>query len=90
MITKTIFGISKAFKNAINKTIDDVFFPYKLVRPEALKILDLPPDFSQKELDTKFKNFYVANSVENKGSPYIQEKIKGAYKLLKKASKSQC
>lgn len=82
MLIKTVKGVSKAFKTALFKTFDDIIFPYRMTRNEAIKILDLPTNYNQHDLEFKFSKFYSANSPKNKGSSYIQEKIKEARDLL--------
>lgn len=84
MLVKAAKGIASSFKIAFVNTINQVLFPYEMNRSEALKILNLENDFKTEELNSKFKKFYFANSLEKKGSPYIQSKIKNAYEYLKK------
>lgn len=71
-----------AFKKAFIETCRQSFLPNAMTDSEALKILNLSESFKKEELDLQFKKFYTANSKENKGSPYIQSKIKEAHEYL--------
>lgn len=82
MLVKTVKGVSKAFKTALYRTFDEIVFPYRMTKNDAIKILDLPSDYDRNEVESKFKKFYTMNSPKNKGSSYIQEKIKEARDLL--------
>lgn len=79
LYTKTM---PKAFKVSFSKVLKELLFPYKMDKVEAMKILDLNDNFSQRDLELKYHNFYNNNSINNKGSPYIQTIIKNAHDFL--------
>ena len=83
MIPAIISDSFSVLKNATLRTFEEVFFPERMTRPEALKILNLQECYSTEELEFNFKKFYSANSQENRGSPYIQSKIENAFYYLK-------
>lgn len=88
MPIKFFTELLKALKGATIKTIKELTFPNIMNRREAIKILNVESNIDQEELKEKFKKLYKVNSLENKGSPYIQEKIKNAYEYLKRSDQS--
>lgn len=83
MLVPFIKAVPRAFKAAVCRTIDDVFFQNRMSHEEAKSILDLKAQFTKQDLDSKFQRFYMANATHNGGSPYIQQKIKNAFEVLR-------
>jgi len=82
MAVKLILGLMRAVKSAAAKTLGDALFPNRMTHQEAIRILGLDSEFSRDELVSKYRRMHQLNAVENKGSPYIQEKIHNAYRFL--------
>lgn len=82
MLAPYIKAVPRALRAAIYKTAIDVLFPDLMSCEEAKRILDLDSHFTKLDLDSKFQRFYTANSTQNGGSPYIQQKIKNAFNML--------
>lgn len=83
MLVPFLKAVPRVFKIAMRKTIDDVLFPNQMSYEEAKRILDLDTHFTKQDLDSKFQGFYTVNSICNGGSPYIQQKIKNAFEVLR-------
>lgn len=81
MISRYFTEIPRAFTLSLFKTMSSCIFKYRMNENEAMKILNLSDGFHQEELASNYKKFYQANSGK-KGSPYLQQKIKNAYKYL--------
>lgn len=82
MVVRLVAGVAKALKSAAMKTLQEALFPDMMTPPEAMRILGVEAGYSKDELETRYRRMYSANSLANKGSPYIQEKIGDAYSLL--------
>lgn len=83
MAARLFVGLARALKSAAVRTIQEVLCPNLMTRPEAVRILGLHSNFESRELESKFAQMYSANSLKNRGSPYIQSKIHQAYSFLK-------
>lgn len=83
MVPEILKEGSFIIKRAFIKTFWDIYQSNRMGRDEAIKILSLEPGFSKEELQKNYSKFYKTNSLENKGSPYIQSRIKDAYDVLK-------
>jgi DnaJ family protein C protein 19 len=74
---------------ALKTTLSESFFRNgSMDLVEARQILNVTENTSLGETARVFKRLFEMNSIENKGSPYIQSKVLGAYEVLRNGSKN--
>lgn len=56
---------------------------------QARDILNINSDCTRNEVEKAYKNMHARNLAPNKGSPYLQDKIETAYRILLKTEDAQ-
>lgn len=77
--------IARAFCIALRKTLKELYWNHSIMdRNQARDILNINNDCTSDEVERAYKNMRARNFAPNKGSPYLQDKIETAYRILLK------
>lgn len=76
--------IFRVVRNAFIKTCKELYWNYSAMdRDQACRILNISNRFNQKQLTDSYMTLLHGNPLSRSNSPYLREKIKTAFKVLK-------